>query len=1011
MAEPADGLFGDQWHLLNVGQTGGQPGIDINVVDIWNDYTGAGIVVGVVDDGVQHAHPDLDGNYDTSRDYDAVTGGQDAAPTALSGSQQAHGTAVAGLIAAERDGVGVVGVAYGATLVGYRMSYDGVGPPRQEVDLLERQVEVDIANNSWSFTSPFADNFLRSYFSAHHAALVNGVSEGRDGLGTVFVFAAGNSRETGDNVNYHNLQNARETVAVAAVDHTGDVAYYSTPGAAILVGAPSSGAGVGIVTTDLSGAGAGYSAGDTTSVFGGTSAATPIVSGVVALILDANPSLGYRDVQEILAYSARPLDPLAANENGARNWNGGGLIVDHDVGFGLVDAHAAVRLAETWTVQSDRANEASVAGTVSPSVAIPDGGATQSTITVASDIQVDQVEVQLQVDHNRIGDLVVSLTSPEGTESILLDRPGKDPSNPNDSGLFRSDIDFNLTSTHHWGESGLGNWVLEVSDRSTGFSGTLVSWSLALYGDTPSTDDTYIYTDQYGFYSGAAYAARRILADDGGADTLNAAALTTDAQIDLRPGHISTLAGNTMEIEAGTRIEYGIGGDGNDRLSGNSADNRLEGGRGDDWLFGDEGNDSLIGGVGSDTLSGGAGIDTLEGRAGADFYMVNAGDGITRVNEYWGDSGESCIDTLVLNDVTSISNVDFDIVNSYLRIGLPDNEMVWGVLFFGHESRRFEAISLSQGDVYYLPREATGSGDNDIIFGDSDNNEIDGGAGNDWLSGSAGNDFLIGGEGDDTLSGGAGIDTLEGRAGADFYMVNAGDGITRVNEYWGDTEESYVDTLVLNDVASLSDIKFDIVNRYLRIDLPDNEVVWGVFFFSHESRRFETIQFGDEQVCQVPHGMAGGAESDVLFGDDADNILTGGGGADVVLAGGGDDVVNVADGDFVNVDGGDGFDLLQIEGEGLTLDLTEVGRVTDIEAVDLLGIGNRLIISSESLDASTSAKTLIVHGDSDDAIVTSDSWTLTGEEVIEGQSYTAYSQGDSHMLVDDEIDRTGIILT
>ncbi|KAE9412555.1 hypothetical protein Angca_005488, partial [Angiostrongylus cantonensis] len=82
----------------------------------------------------------------------------------------------------------------------------------------------------------------------------------------------------------------------------------------------------------------------------GTSFATPIVSGVIALMLQANPNLGARDIQNILALTAKRVDPNGSNwtTNGATNWNGGGMHASEDYGFGEIDARAAVRLAETW---------------------------------------------------------------------------------------------------------------------------------------------------------------------------------------------------------------------------------------------------------------------------------------------------------------------------------------------------------------------------------------------------------------------------------------------------------------------------------------------------------------------------------------------------------------------------------------------------------------------------------------------------------------------------------------
>ena len=105
---PSDPNIGSQWHLLNQGQSGGTPGIDINVSLVWEDYSGAGVLVAVVDDGVEHSHPDLAANYDTSIDVDYGGNDDDAFPS----GDNAHGTAVAGLIAADDNGLGGVGVAF-----------------------------------------------------------------------------------------------------------------------------------------------------------------------------------------------------------------------------------------------------------------------------------------------------------------------------------------------------------------------------------------------------------------------------------------------------------------------------------------------------------------------------------------------------------------------------------------------------------------------------------------------------------------------------------------------------------------------------------------------------------------------------------------------------------------------------------------------------------------------------------------------------------------------------------
>ena len=631
---PADGLFDNQWHLLNTGQSGGTPGIDINVSQVWDDYTGQGVIVGVNDDGVDYNHSDLAANYDTSLDYDSRGGDNDA----MAEGSDAHGTSVAGLIAAGNNGFGTVGVAYDATVTGFRMGFGWDGSFAQEIANLERQVNVDVSNNSWGYGGYFYDNFDTSTFAAMGTAVENAVSQGRGGLGTNILFAAGNSRTGGQDANYHSYTSSRYTITVAAVSHTGDISYYSTPGAPVLVGAPSSSNGGGIWTTDRVGS-AGYSGDDYTGSFGGTSAATPITAGVVALMLEANPNLGYRDVQEILAYSARQVDATDSSWawNGADNWNGGALHVSHDFGFGLVDAHAAVRLAETWDRQSTHANELQVSAASSPNAPIYDHTTTTDSVFVGTSLKIDQVEVDLNLSHTYIGDLVITLTSPDGTESVLANQPWTGQNN----------INFTFGSTHHWGETGYGTWTLSVADEWSLDQGTLNNWTLRLYGDSLTGDDIYYYTDEYAQFAGP---GRDTLTDSGGLDTLNAAAITSNSSINLNAGATSTLAGQSLTISADSAIENAYGGDGADTLTGNAAANQLWGGAGDDVLSGGGGDDTLTGGAGNDQFDGGGGADTVvySGVFGAYTITVN-GNQVTV-------SGSEGVDTL--SNVESIQFSD-----------------------------------------------------------------------------------------------------------------------------------------------------------------------------------------------------------------------------------------------------------------------------------------------------------------------------------------------------------------
>lgn len=589
----------------------------IRVKGAWVDYTGRGVVIGVVDDGTSYTHPDLKANYRTGIDYDAR--GKDSDSIAESGNR--HGTWVAGVLAADNNGIGTVGVAPDAGIATFRVGFGSNGSSTQFADALDHAWRVsDIVNNSWEYTTPFSDNFKFSYFSSSASALQSGASQGRGGLGTVFVFAAGNYRTNGDDAGYHNHQNSPYSISVAATTADGVHASFSNPGAALLVSAP----GVSLPTTSGT---SGY------ATVSGTSFSAPTVAGVVALMLEANPRLGYRDVQDILAYSARQIDAGGGHwqTNGATDWNGGGLHFSHDYGFGLIDATAAVRLAENWTAQSTYANKVTVGAFAAPALAIRDFATATGTLDVGKAMTIDTAQVDVRLTHSHIGDLTITLTSPKGSTAVLAHNPAGG-----------SDLNFVFGANTFRGEDAMGSWSLKVTDGSGGNVGTLDGWGLTLNGDA-RTDNVYVYTDEFANRPSGEMAQRGTLTDVGGRDVVNAAAITAAATIDLTPGGANTsIAGQHLRIASGTVIENAVGGDGNDVLIGNAVNNTLGGGRGNDTLwggaggdllrghFGDDalngeaGNDWLYAWQGDDVLNGGAGSDTMSGGAGADRFLLDA---------------------------------------------------------------------------------------------------------------------------------------------------------------------------------------------------------------------------------------------------------------------------------------------------------------------------------------------------------------------------------------------------
>ena len=472
---PNDPLFPQQWHLNNTGQGGGTPNVDANVIGAWDvldsqnrPINGLGVTIAIVDDGLQFAHPDIAPAYQASSSFDF--NGNDSNPTPSTGD--GHGTSAGGVAGARgNNSIGVSGVAYGAGLSGIRL-IAGPANDQQEANALTYQLQSNhIYSNSWGPAD--TGSIKEAPGPLLLAALQNGVTTGRAGKGNIYVWAGGNGRGSLDNSNYDGYANSRYVIAVAAHrnDSNGVFSGYSEPGANLLVTAPSDGGTLGVVTTDLMGTDGynGLTDQNYTNDFGGTSSATPLVSGVIALMLQANPNLTWRDVQHILVRSAEKNDPT----NTDWTTNGAGRSVNHNYGFGAVDALSAVNLAKNWVNVGSETSFTS--GTQTVNAAIPDNSSTgiSRTVNVSQNLKVETVEVVFDAAHTYRGDLVVTLTSPSGTISRLAEV--HNDSNDNYSSWV-------FTTKRAWDESSLGNWTLKVADQVAQDVGTWGSWKLNIFG-------------------------------------------------------------------------------------------------------------------------------------------------------------------------------------------------------------------------------------------------------------------------------------------------------------------------------------------------------------------------------------------------------------------------------------------------------------------------------------------------------------------------------------------------
>ncbi len=337
-ALPIDDVYADQlWHLENTAQVpGGLVGADIDVVPAWQITHGEGQLICVIDGGVETSHPDLAIRFPG---WDAID--QDTDPNPGEGQDNAgHGTLVAGLAAAVgNNALGVAGVAYAAEVFPIR-AIGGSITQSAMYDAFVRGVDAGctVLNNSWGYIPQDPCSAIGE-LPAMNEALEYARTVGRDGLGAVVVFSAGN--QGCEQNNYPMLNNNPGVIAVASVTDQARKWGYSVWGAHVDMAAPSGPTGggprPGLWSTDMWGD-AGFNGQGENNEYsdrmGGTSGAAPVVAGTVALMLAANPRAPESAVREILCATADKIDP-GFGDYDATGWS-------PYYGCGRVDAGAAV---------------------------------------------------------------------------------------------------------------------------------------------------------------------------------------------------------------------------------------------------------------------------------------------------------------------------------------------------------------------------------------------------------------------------------------------------------------------------------------------------------------------------------------------------------------------------------------------------------------------------------------------------------------------------------------------
>lgn len=430
--------------------------------------------IGVSDSGLDSAHSQLN----TSGAIVNFLGKSNIDPNPeLAKSEGDHGTSVGGIIGAKCTSE-TRSIFPDFPLGGMNLLAPEVlaHPNINNFFLTEPTYDFRIVNQSWGSLPPF---FLQESLDSEY---FSNVREAAQKENRVFIKAAGN--QWPQDAAYDPQNQSPYIMVIAASNKRDAPASFSQAGANLWVTAPGEGIATLEATAKIPNAAKGekkyYN-----QAFSGTSAAAPMVTGVVALMLERNPELTWRDIKYILARTSTRV--------GTSGWttNRASFDFSRDYGFGLVNASEAVKWAEcalssppgNLTCNNRKISLGSSfteqhLGSQSPSLSIPDNqeeGIT-SSINTTQNLTIEALELTLNITHQFPSDLLITLTSPSGTEAIILEP------HPDFYTRYPHMRNIRLMVNHFYGETTKGKWTLKISDRWEEDAGTLESWSLKAYG-------------------------------------------------------------------------------------------------------------------------------------------------------------------------------------------------------------------------------------------------------------------------------------------------------------------------------------------------------------------------------------------------------------------------------------------------------------------------------------------------------------------------------------------------
>ncbi|XP_055355471.1 neuroendocrine convertase 1-like [Paramacrobiotus metropolitanus] len=478
-----DPLWATQWYLhqpssksadRNMRALQDSSPISLQVAPVWQkEITGKGVVVTILDDGLESNHSDLAVNYDAEASTNINGNNRNPTPRYENPEDTHHGTRCAGEVAMQaNNNVCGVGIAYDARIGGVRM-LDGTVTDRVEAESFSFNNDyIDIYSSSWGPS----DNgrTVEKPGSMAARALEKGVKEGRQGKGSLYVWASGNGGINGDSCAYDGYASNINTLSVGSTTEYGHVPIYAEQCPSTMACTCSSGSYFEgkIVSTDL--------LNRCTSSHTGTSASAPLAAAIVALLLEANNNLTWRDVKHLVAWTANPF-PLLHTPG----WyvNGVGMLVHPIFGFGLMDAAKLVQAGQLWETVPEKTKcairKAGIENALfshNESLVVP--VTTRACRNTVNEIRyLEHVEVIVSLSHLRRGVVQIYLESPMGTRTLIAPKRRNDLST---NGF----VEWPFLSVHNWGENPYGTWkvTFESQGNNSQLFGALQSLKVVFHG-------------------------------------------------------------------------------------------------------------------------------------------------------------------------------------------------------------------------------------------------------------------------------------------------------------------------------------------------------------------------------------------------------------------------------------------------------------------------------------------------------------------------------------------------